>query len=150
MKIVTLDSLSDPEQSLIAQAKAAAANAYAPYSHFKVGAALQTVQGNVYAGCNVEDAAYLAIHAEWAAISKMISAGEQAFEVIAVACADSQTTADVLLTPCGICRQKIFEFAQLADIPVRILCCSATNATVGITDIAQLLPHPFGPKNIAV
>lgn len=150
MKIVTLPSLTESEQLLVDTARQAAARAYAPYSRFKVGAALRTPGGEIFAGCNVEDAAYLAIHAEWSAIASMISAGHRAFDILAVATANAQSDSDALLTPCGVCRQKIFEFAQLANTNIRILCCSANGKTVGVTDIEELLPHPFGPKNVAV
>src|SRR5690606_23193442 len=130
MKTVPLRSLSEPEQFLIDTPRQVAARAYAPYSRFKVGAALRTPGGGIFSGCNVEDAAYLAIHAEWSAISSMINAGHTEFDILAVASANAQSDSDALLTPCGVCRQKIFEFAQLADTNIRILCCSANGQTV--------------------
>src|SRR5712692_5150753 len=102
-------------ETLIAAARQARENAHAPYSNFRVGAALRANSGRVYMGCNVENATYgLTVCAERVAIFKAISEGERGFDAIAVV-----THTDVLTPPCGACRQIIWEFC--GDIPV-ILC----------------------------
>jgi cytidine deaminase len=100
------------ESQWIEAAKAARELAHAPFSNFKVGAALHTRSGKVFTGCNVENASYgLTICAERTAIVKAISEGEKEFDAITVV-----TDTDKLTPPCGACRQFIWEFC--GDIPV--------------------------------
>jgi cytidine deaminase len=118
---------------LIRAAGQARERAYAPYSSFCVGAAVQSRQGNVYTGCNVENASYGAtLCAERSAIAAMIAAGET--ELVAVAV---YTDAAEPAMPCGICRQVIQEFGA----GTRILC--ATPREEIVTTIAELLPRAF-------
>jgi len=94
---------------LASLAREVAKKAYAPYSNFRVGAALITDTGNVYTGCNIENASYPAtVCAEDVAVVKAISEGEKKIEVIAVACIDAKS--DTALFPCGISRQRLAEF----------------------------------------
>lgn len=100
----------DVEEALIRAALEARELAYAPYSKFRVGAALLTATGTVYSGCNVENSSYgLCICAERTAICKAVSEGEQQFVAIAVAAAP-------LASPCGACRQFLFEFGGEIEI----------------------------------
>ncbi len=97
---------------LFAAAKAAQANAYAPYSRFKVGAALRTPDGAIFSGCNVENAAYpQGSCAEAGAIAAMALAGERRIAEILVV-----GDGDALCTPCGGCRQRIREFADPSTV----------------------------------
>ena len=90
-------------------AKDIATKAYAPYSNFRVGAALITDSGNVYTGCNIENASYPAsVCAEDVAVVKAISEGEKKINTIAVACIDAES--DTAIFPCGISRQRLAEF----------------------------------------
>ena len=110
-------------------------NAYAPYSNFQVGAALRTEAGNVFAGCNVENVAYPeGTCAEAGAIAAMVAAGETELVEIAVI-ADSPMP----LTPCGGCRQKIFEFAT-PDANIILATTSGARQTMAVAD---LLPGAF-------
>lgn len=116
------------------------AYAYAPYSNFKVGAAILAEDNNIYSGCNVENAAYpVGCCAEASAISAMIIAGQKQIKAIAVA-----GLGDKPCTPCGGCRQRIREFANDAT-PVFI--CD-DNALLVQTSLGKLLPHSFGPDNL--
>jgi len=100
------------ESKWIDAAKAAREFAHAPFSNFKVGAALHTRSGKIFTGCNVENASYgLTICAERTAIVKAVSEGEKEFDAIVVV-----TDTDKLTPPCGACRQFIWEFC--GDIPV--------------------------------
>jgi cytidine deaminase len=120
--------------SLITAAKQARENAHAPFSNFRVGAALHATSGRVYTGCNVENATYgLTICAERVAIFKAISEGERNFDAIVVV-ADT----DDLTPPCGACRQIIWEFC--GDVPV-ILSNLAGRSEVH--QMSKLLPRPF-------
>ncbi|MEY8390062.1 cytidine deaminase [Lachnospiraceae bacterium] len=128
-------------QKLIAQAIMAKESAYAPYSNFRVGAALLTKSGRVYTGCNVENVSYAATNcAERTAVYKAVSEGEQEFTAIAVNGDNND-----YLPPCGICRQVLAEFCDLEAFEV-ILANSTQDYQV-IT-LAELLPGAFRPENL--
>jgi len=101
--------MNDINEKLADLAKEIAKKAYAPYSNFRVGAALITESGNIYTGCNIENAAYPAtICAEDVAVFKAISEGETKIDTIAVACIDAKS--DTAIFPCGLSRQRLSEF----------------------------------------
>ena len=114
--------------------------AYAPYSDFKVGAAIRTPDGQIYTGCNVENAAYPeGTCAEAGAIAAMVSAGETCIAELVVV-----GGGDALCTPCGGCRQKIREFAS-ETTPIHIAGPEGIRQS---TTLGQLLPQSFGPENL--
>lgn len=126
-------------QTLLKLAQEAKYRAYAPYSGFRVGAALLTSSGKVYLGCNVECASYAATScAERTAIVKAVSEGELSFKAIAIA-SDSKTAT----FPCGICRQVIVEFGEDIDIIV-----GTGDADLQIFRTSELLPKAFTKINI--
>jgi cytidine deaminase len=131
----------DPElQDLFDAAHAALERAHAPYSHYRVGAAIRAPSGAIHAGCNVENASYPeGTCAETGAIAAMVLAGERAIvEIVTV------TEGAVPGTPCGGCRQRIREFAR-PDTMIH----STTTAGVGVTaTMSSLLPNSFGPENL--
>ena len=101
--------MSSNDQKLADLAKEIAKKAHAPYSNFRVGAALITDSGNIYTGCNIENASYPAtICAEDVAVFKAISEGETKINTLAVACIDAES--DTAIFPCGISRQRMSEF----------------------------------------
>ncbi len=122
------------DAELIALAAAARERAYAPYSKFKVGAAVVAGSGKVYVGCNVENASYpLTVCAERTAIGTAVAAGEtEILRVVVIA--DSEPPA----SPCGGCRQVIFEFGANAVVVI-----ASTAGHVHVTDIRTLLPDGF-------
>jgi cytidine deaminase len=126
--------------SLLDLARAARENAHAPYSGFKVGAALRCADGSMHAGCNVENVAYPeGTCAEAGAIAAMCAAGARGIvEVVVVA--DSSEP----VTPCGGCRQKLAEFAG-PDTPVRLADLNGIRAE---TTLGALLPGAFGPGHL--
>jgi cytidine deaminase len=127
---------------LFAAAKTAQANAYAPYSHFKVGAALRTAGGAMFAGCNVENAAYpQGSCAEASAIAAMALAGERRIAEILVI-----GDGDALCTPCGGCRQRIREFAD----PSSLIHIAGPEGVRAKFTLSELLPESFGPDHLAV
>ena len=135
--------MSDPQDSLIAAARAARARANAPYSHFSVGAAILGESGRIHAGANVENAAYPQGQcAEASAIGAMILAGDRSIEAIAVM--GGQPGDGRLCTPCGGCRQRLREFAK-ADTPIHV--CGPEGLRRTFT-LEELLPHSFGPDNL--
>ena len=113
--------------------------AYVPYSHFAVGAALECADGTVYTGCNVENAAYGAcICAERTALVKAVSEGKRAFTRLAVAAGSRD-----FCTPCGICRQMLYEFAP----DLTVLCARADGCFQAHT-LRELLAYGFGPEGL--
>ncbi len=124
---------------LISAAKRARENAHAPYSNFRVGAAVRATSGRIFGGCNVENATYgLTICAERVAIFKAISEGERGFDAISVV-----TDTDALTPPCGACRQLIWEFC--GDVPVILANLKGKTEVLGMRD---LFPKPFDSSNL--
>jgi cytidine deaminase len=127
--------LTDP---LITAARTAQAQAYAPYSHFRVGAALEAADGTVFLGCNVENASYgLTICAERAAICAAVSAGVKRFRRAVVV-----SDVDPPAAPCGACRQVLAEFGL--DLPIEAVGSKRTMSW----RLAELLPAAFGPEQL--
>lgn len=122
--------------ALVEAAKEARNNAYAPYSGFAVGAAVLGASGQVFAGCNVENATYgLSVCAERVAVANMVAHGERELRAVAVV-----TGADAPTPPCGMCRQTLAEFAQ--DVPV-YLASTQPGSLARTTTLAKLLPDAF-------
>jgi cytidine deaminase len=120
--------------ALILAAKQARENAHAPFSDFRVGAAVRANSGRTYTGCNIENASYgLTCCAERVAIFKALSEGERGFDAIAVV-----TETDILTPPCGACRQIIWEFC--GDVPVIL---ANLKGKIERESSAKLLPRPF-------
>jgi cytidine deaminase len=121
-------------RKLIAAAKAAQRNAHAPYSKFRVGAALLTGSGKIYTGVNVENASYgLTNCAERVAVGKAVSDGHRKFRALAVV---APSTA---LSPCGACRQVLAEFGEMV-----VICADSRNPRrVRVHLLSDLLPHAF-------
>ena len=127
------------ELELIEKAKLAAMYAYVPYSSFTVGAALLTSNGNVYTGCNIENAAYSPTNcAERTAFFKAVSEGERHFEAIAIVGGDKGDFKDYC-TPCGVCRQVMSEFCSK---DFRIILGKNSNEFKVMT-LGELLPESF-------
>jgi cytidine deaminase len=126
--------------ALFEAAKAAQARAYVPYSRFKVGAAVRAANGTVFAGCNIENAAYpVGNCAEASAIAAMIMAGETRI-MEAMVIGDGTE----LCTPCGGCRQRLREFAG-PDVKVHV---ADQNGVRRSFTVDELLPVSFGPDNL--
>ena len=140
----------DQEQALIAAAFAAAEHAYAPYSDYPVGAALLFDDGAILTGCNVENASYgLALCAETVAVAKALGEGRRG-GLVAVAVVGLKAGADPI-TPCGRCRQVLNEVAALGNTDPLVLCVAGNRVGGEVRRVAlsALLPHAFGPANLA-
>ncbi|HYJ82123.1 MAG TPA: cytidine deaminase [Allosphingosinicella sp.] len=138
---------------LVERARAAALGAYAPYSRFSVGCAIESADGEIAVGANMENACYrLGVCAEIAALT----AAQQAFGLgrikrIAVAGGHVENGAlagEMVCTPCGGCRQAIYEAACLSGADIEILCANGGGEAVETTRIFELLPKGFGPENL--
>ena len=129
--------MSDSEKDLIGIAAEARLRSVAPFSKFKVGAALRTKDGRVFTGCNVESASYgLTVCAERVAIWKALSEGEHDFTDLIIVADTEQLT-----PPCGTCRQIIWEFAK----PAKIVLANLNGGREDV-DIAKLLPDAFDAR----
>ncbi|HLH31360.1 MAG TPA: cytidine deaminase [Terriglobia bacterium] len=126
-------------QDLISRAIDARQNAVAPFSNFKVGAALLSKDSRIYTGCNIENASYgLGMCAERVALWKAVSEGSREFVRIAIV-----TEADVLTTPCGACRQLLWEYC--GDIALHLHSVKGLNQEYRLS---ELLPHPFDKRSL--
>jgi cytidine deaminase len=127
------------DESLLRAAREAARNAYAPYSRYPVGAALETVDGRVFTGCNVENASYgLALCAERTALAGAVAAGARRFRRLVVV-----TTSDPPAAPCGACRQVLAEFGR------ELIVESVGPKSSRRWTLGELLPDAFGPDDLA-
>jgi cytidine deaminase len=142
------------EAELIAAARAAALKAYASYSRFSVGCAIESVDGQVVTGANMENACYrLGLCAEQSALT----AAQHAFGLdrvakIAVAGGDgsgAQLAGENAVTPCGGCRQAIYEASCLSGSDLEIICSSGDGSNIERHSISSLIPHGFGPASLA-
>jgi cytidine deaminase len=144
--VAAVKDKSMTDEQLLELARAAAAKAYAPYSKFKVGCAIESVDGEIVTGANMENACYrLGVCAEQSALT----AAQHAFgldkvaRIVVVGGVDS-----TVCTPCGGCRQAIFEAAQLSGRDVEIVCGSGDGSAVKRHRIGELIPFGFGPANL--
>lgn len=140
--------MTPDRDSLIAAARQAAAGAYAPYSNFHVGAALAFADGTVVTGANVENASYgLSLCAETVAVAAAMNGGIRG-GLVAVAVIGGLAGQDGgTVTPCGRCRQVLNELAQVGGTDPVIWCAGGD----GVLELrlSELLPHAFGPGNLA-
>lgn len=122
---------------LVSLARNARQHAYAPYSHYRVGAALLTADGEVFTGCNVENAEFgSTVCAERVAIWSAVAAGHREFRMLAVATSNGGA-------PCGSCRQVLVEFA-----PDMVVYIADTEQLYRQLTVRELLPDFFGPQNL--
>jgi cytidine deaminase len=134
------------DEQLLALAREAAAKAYAPYSNFHVGCAIESINGEVVTGANMENACYrLGVCAEQSALT----AAQHKFGLDKIArIAVVGGTDATVCTPCGGCRQAILEAAQLSSRDLEILCGSGDGSGVERHTINELIPFGFGPANL--
>jgi len=124
---------------LITRALEAREKALAPYSGFKVGAAIETRDGRVYTGCNIENISYgLSICAERVALWKALSDGAREFREMAIV-----TAAEILTSPCGACRQLLWEYC--GDITIQLHSTKGLNK---LHRLAELFPYPFDSRSL--
>ena len=128
---------------LLDKAQEAREHSYAPYSHYRVGAALLTAEGQIYQGCNIENAGFTpTVCAERTAFFKAVYDGHRDFTAIAVI-----ATGEEMGFPCGVCRQVMAEFC---DKDFLIITANRDRTKVDVSTFDKLLPHSFGPKDLDV
>ncbi len=134
-----MTTLGPGDEELIKVAALARQRAHAPYSKYKVGAAIRTARNKVHTGANIENASYgLTVCAERTAVFAAVNAGDTNFDTIAIVIDD-----DRLPSPCGACRQVLAEFA-----PAMRVVLSTTGGLRKETTLRELLPDPFLPENL--
>jgi cytidine deaminase len=135
----------DAPMDLIRAASAVASNAYAPYSNFPVGATVQTSDGSIYLGTNMENASYgLSICAEVGALQSALANGKLN-QIARIAIVGGRKPA----TPCGRCRQLLYEAAVLGAKDIEIWCANEDLTSIENYVISHLLPHAFGPQELS-
>jgi len=144
--VQALKDKSMTNEELIGLARDAAQKAYAPYSNFRVGCAVESVDGEVATGANMENACYrLGVCAEQSALA----AAQQQFGLEKIArVAVVGGGGDMVCTPCGGCRQAILEAAHLSGRDVDVICSSGDGSAMQSYRIGELLPDSFGPANL--
>lgn len=126
------------DHNLVQAAMAASRHAYIPYSHYAVGAAIRTASGEIFTGCNVENAAYsAAICAERTALVKAVSEGHRDFAAVAVVTRNGGS-------PCGLCRQTLYEFAPA----MRVILADMDGTVHHRLALSDLLAQGFGPSHL--
>ena len=134
-----MTELGPGDEELVRVASLARQRAHAPYSKYKVGAAIRTKRNKVHGGANVENASYgLTVCAERTAAFAAVNAGDTAFDAIAIVIDDER-----LPTPCGACRQVLAEFS-----PDTRVILATTGGKRKVTTLSELLPDPFLPENL--
>lgn len=139
---------------LVERAREAALGAYAPYSRFSVGCAIESVDGDIAIGSNMENACYrLGVCAELAALTAAVQAfGLSKISRIAVAGGhigtDGRLTGDNVVTSCGGCRQSILEAAHVSGRDIEIVSANGDGTELMANRISELIPHGFGPANL--
>lgn len=153
MRRRNFEELGQADRLLIEDARRCAVNAYAPYSGFAVGSAVRTRSKRIHHGANLENAAYgLGMCAEVAAITAANSAGDYDIEAIAVVGFKFSAPPDAaqVVTPCGRCRQLIFEAGQIARTDPVVFSCSGDLKHIEEAHISEMLPGAFGPDNLGL
>lgn len=131
------------DRELMTLAEKAREQAYAPYSGFRVGAALQTKSGKIYTGCNIENAAYTPTNcAERTAVFKAVSEGEKEFSAIAIVGGKGDEPSE-LCAPCGVCRQVLAEFCE-GNFKILL----GTKENIRTYTLAEILPCSFGKNDL--
>lgn len=134
------------EETLVSAALKARKQAYAPYSHWTVGAALFTKDGKIYEGCNIENAAYTPTNcAERTAFFKAVSEGAREFAAIAIVGGYDTKEPESICAPCGVCRQVMMEFCDSDTF--RVILGTKDGVQVSQT-LKELLPYGFGPDTL--
>ena len=151
MKTVNYEDLTKLEKKLLDEAEKVMENSYNPYSNFFVGAAILAKDGSIYTGTNRENAAYSPTFcAEVSAISKANSDGKRVYKTIAITARGKDFDTKDVSAPCGRCRQDIFEYSQLSDYDIELILSTTKKDKIVKTTISELLPLPFGPKDLGI
>lgn len=144
----TFEELEDWQKDLLNKAEAVMKNTYNLYTHFYVGAALLTDDGEIFSATFAENSCpSMTVCAERAAILSANTKGKRYYKAMAIIGGAEEFDAEEPTTPCGACRQFIYDFAQIAEKDIMLICSNTKKDKILITSINELLPHPFGPND---
>ncbi|MFH1193883.1 MAG: cytidine deaminase [bacterium] len=148
---IAYEALTSWQRKTLDLASEVLKNAYNPYSHFSVGAALAAVDGKFFGGANVENAAYgSVICAERSAIVSAYAQGSCSFKALAVIGRGKDYDLQDVITPCGGCRQMIHEAQDVSENKIIIVLSNTKKDKIVLTDIGTLLPYGFGPVALGI
>jgi cytidine deaminase len=151
IEIPDLQQLPATSIQLLREAQEVARYAYNLYSKFFVGSAIRCTSGKIYTGTFMENASFgLTVCAEPSALMAANNAGDFSVEQLAVVGGVTLNTGGPIITPCGRCRQMIYEASQVSGKDVEILCANANLSSLILTSISELLPLPFGPLELGL
>ncbi|MFA5051083.1 MAG: cytidine deaminase [Patescibacteria group bacterium] len=152
MKNINYQDLTPVQKNLLAEAEKVMKNAYNPYSHFSVGAALLTFDEEIITGANYESASYggLTICAERAALARANAMGKRALKALAIIGKGENFDTAEVSAPCGSCRQMLYEASQIAEKDMEIILSTTKKDKIVLCTINELLPLGFGPKDLGV
>jgi len=148
MEIKHFDELTETQKKIVLAAEEAREGAYNPYSQFYVGAAVMTTDDLIVTGSNVEESGFETVHAETAAFVRANAMGHRRFKSIAIITRGKDFDTEEVFGPCGTCRQRIFEFADLSGINMEVLVANTKKSKVLVSTIEELLPLAFGPSAV--
>lgn len=151
MQNVKYETLDQLQKTLLAEAAKAMETAYNPYSHFYVGAALLSQDGQIITGSNVENAAYgSTICAERSALVRANAMGIRTFEKVAIIARGETFDATEVTAPCGSCRQMLYEAAQISEANLEVIMATTKKDKIVLATIEELLPLAFGPRDLGI
>lgn len=150
LKYVTYEELTDIQKRLLSAAHETMENAYTPYYHFFVGAAILTQDGEIVTGANFEEAAGASICAERSAILRANAMGKRLYSSIAIISRGESFDTEEPSAPCGSCRQMLYEESQLSDRDLEVILSNTKMTKIILTTINELLPLAFGPKDMGI
>ncbi len=151
MQEIKYEELDQIQQRLLDEAAKVMETAYNPYSHFYVGAALLSLDGQIITGSNVENAAYgSTICAERAAILRANAMGIRTFEKIAIIGRGEDFVTTEVTAPCGSCRQMIFESSQVSERNLELIMATTKKDKIILATMEEILPLAFGPKDLGI
>ena len=143
MEKINFEELKQEYKNLLQSAEEASHRAYSPYSHIEVGAAILTDSNKIIKGANIENASFrLTTCAEQSALAQANILGENNFKAIAVI-----SSLEEVITPCGACRQMLFEFSQRSGIDFDVIMSDKNKTKIIIVKVSELLPLAFSFKN---
>lgn len=151
MKQINYNQLDEIQKKALDGAERVLVNSYAPYSHFHVGAAIFTGDGNIISGTNVENAAYgLTVCAERAAVFHARATGVKNIKGIAVIARGENFDTKDITGPCGDCRQVLYESSQISGHDLEVILSTTKKDKIILTTVKELLPLAFGPLDVGV
>ncbi len=151
MKEVNYDDLSSIQKEMLTEAEKVMETAYNPYSHFYVGAALLSQNGQIISGSNVENAAYgSTICAERSAILRANAKGIRTFNGIAIIARGEDFDTTEATAPCGSCRQMLYESSQISERNLEFVLSTSKKDKIVLATMDEILPLAFGPKDLGI